>query len=251
MIARSQTLPFQGPLANFLVSPWEKTLFGCLNSGRSVIYKIDPRTNEVVKEMPAHLAESEGQTGMARAESSIAAGEGAVWVIAHDELKRYSVESGAGETTIPLPSPGADTLVAFGSIWITGPRNDELYRVDPIGRKLTATIDLNARPRVLAAEAGSVWVWNEGDGSVQRIDGKSNEIVATIETGALGKGSITGGGGFVWVITRSVPLIQIDPRTNSVRAKFNIETHGYATIRYGNGSLWISGAEVRQIRPPE
>jgi virginiamycin B lyase len=217
---------------------------------RSVIYRIDPKTNEVVKEIAAHLAGSEGQTTMSRAESSIGVDQGSIWVVAHDEVKRYSFDGSADETAIPLPSPGADILVAFGSVWVAGPRNDELYRVDPIDKKLIATIDVNSGPRVLAAEAGSVWVWNEGDGSVQRLDGKSGAIVATIETGARGKGSITGGGGFVWVFTRTVPLIQIDPRTNSVRGKFTVESHGYSTVRYGNGSLWISGTELLKIRSP-
>jgi virginiamycin B lyase len=143
--------------------------------------------------------------------------------------------------------------VAFGSVWITGTGNDELYRVDPTSNEIVATIELDSDPRFLAAGEGSVWVFNEGTGSVQRIDGNDSKLIATIETEAAGKGStITVGGGFVWVSTRLVPVIQIDPRTNSVRRKFNlVGKAGASTIAYAGGSLWISGSSVRRIKPPE
>ena len=113
-------------------------------------------------------------------------------------------------------------------------------------------LELDLRPRFLAAGEGSVWVFNEGRGTVQRIDGKDSKLLATIETEAVGKGSITVGGGFVWVNTRLLPIIQIDPRTNSVRRKFNlVEMAEYSTIAYAGGSLWVSGSSVRRIKIPE
>ncbi len=143
-------------------------------------------------------------------------------------------------------------IVAFGSVWVTGTANDELYRVDPTTNQIAATIELRARPVALATgEEGAVWVFNEGDGTVQRIDAKNGSLVATIETGAIGKGAIAAGGGFVWVSTHAVPIIQIDPRANSVSGKFNVEMAEYSTIRFCGGSLWVSGGSVRYIKPPE
>jgi streptogramin lyase len=209
--------------------------------GRSVIYKIDPTSNRVVKEMPADLLGS----GTRFAVAAIAAGEGAVWAItSNNKLRRYSAEGGDEEATVPLPSRGSGVIVAFGSVWITGTGNDELYRVDPTTNQI-------AKPRSLAAGEGSIWVHNEGDGTVQRIDGMNSDLVATIETSAVGKGAIAVGGGFVWVSTHAEPIIQIDPRTNSVRGKFKVEMSEYSTIRFGSGSLWVSGGSVRRIKPPE
>ena len=214
---------------------------------RSVIYKIDPQTNHVVKRIAADMVGGGG--------GSIGAGMGSVWVItggSSNELSRLSAESGAEEARVPLPSRSSAALVAFGSVWITGTGNDELYRIDPTSNEIAATIELNSRPRFLAAGEGSVWVFNEGTGTVQRIDGKDSKLLATIETEAVGKGSITVGGGFVWVGTRLLPVIQIDPRTNSVLGKFNLaEMAEYSTIAYAGGSLWVSGSSIRRIKIPE
>jgi len=151
---------------------------------------------------------------------------------------------------VALPSRSTGLLSAFGSVWIIGVGNEELYRVDPNGNKITATIDVGSRPGALAAGEGSVWVLNEGDGTVQRIDGTNGKLVASIDTGTVGKGAIDVGG-VIWVNSRLTPIIQIDPRTNLVRGKIKVETGEYSTIRYGGGSLWISGASIRRIKPPD
>jgi len=140
----------------------------------------------------------------------------------------------------------------FGSIWVTGTGNDELYRLDPTTNQIAATIELHSNPRSLVAGEGSIWVCNESDGTIQRIDGTSGDLVATIEADAIGQCAITFGAGFVWVSTRGdQPFVQIDPRTNSVRGKYKVEMQGYSTIRFGSGSLWLSGRTVRRIKPPE
>lgn len=220
------------------------------DNGRSMIYKIDPTTNRVAKEIPADLL---GSTGIAtRAWDELAVGAGSVWALTgNNEVRRYSAESGSQEAAVSLPSHSSGVLVAFGSIWITGTGNDELYRVDPTTNQIAATIDLRSNPRSLAAGEGSVWVCNEGDGTVQRIDNKSGEPVATIEAGAVGHCAITVGGGFVWVSTNHKPIVQIDPRTNSVHGEFKLQMHEVSTIRFGSGSLWVSGESVRRIKPPE
>ncbi len=215
---------------------------------RSIIYKIDPLTNQVVKQIPADLVGGRGPGG----KYAIAVGEGAVWAIAsNNELRRYSSGSGTQEAAIALPSRSAGVIAAFGSVWVTGKGNDELYRVDPTTNQIAVTTELGSDPNALAEGEGSVWVYNEGDGTVQRIDGKSGNIVATIQTGVVGKGAIEVGGGFVWVSTHAVPIVQIDPRTNAVRGKFKVDMSEYSSIRFGGGSLWVSGGSVRRIKPPE
>lgn len=215
------------------------------DTDRAMLYKIDPRTHQVVKEIPAVLP--------IRA-TGIAAGEGAVWAITGanaSALKRYSAETGKEEATVPLPSLGTGVVVAFGSVWITGRGNDELYRVDPATNQIAETVALRSSPRMLSAGEDSIWVFNEGDGTVQRIDGKSGKVVATIETGAVGAGTIDVGGGFVWVSTHAMPIIQIDPRTNAVRGKLQIASDEFSSIRFAFGSLWVSGRTVRRIELPE
>ena len=107
---------------------------------RGVIYKIDPQTNHVVKRIAADMV---GHGG------SIGAGLGAVWVItggSNNELSRFSAESGAEEAKVPLSSRSSAALVAFGSVWITGTGNDELYRVDPTSNEIVTTIGPTPTP---------------------------------------------------------------------------------------------------------
>ena len=165
---------------------------------RQVIYKVDPRTNQVSSRAAPDMAGGNGR--------SIGVGEGAVWVIAGtgNELRRYSAENGSQQATIPLASAGSDVLVEFGSVWITGAGNDELYRIDPATNQVVATIGLHSRPRSLAAGDGSVWVFNSGDGTIDQVDGKTGKLLATIETGTAARGTIAVGGGFVWVSTPSL-----------------------------------------------
>lgn len=215
---------------------------------RSMIYKIDPLTNQVVQEIPADLVGSRGTGG----KYAIAVGEGAVWAIAsNNELRRYSSGSGAQEAAISLPSRSSGVISAFGSVWVTGTANDELYRVDPATNQIAATIELSSDPRALAEGEGSVWNYNEEDGTVQRTDGTSGNLVATTKTGVVGKGAIAVGGGYVWVSTRAAPIIRIDSRTNSMRGTSTVDMNEYSTISFGGGSLWVSGGLVRRIKPSE
>ena len=71
------------------------------DTDRSMIYKIDPRTNQVAMPIPIDLLGTIGIPGR----SGIAAGEGAVWVItSNNELRRYSAEGGTQEAAISLPA---------------------------------------------------------------------------------------------------------------------------------------------------
>jgi streptogramin lyase len=219
------------------------------NSG--TIYKIDPETNSVAMTIPADFLASNEQAG------EIGAGEGAVWAITgsgdHQVLRRYSPQTGAEQAAIPLPSPSARGLVVdFGSVWVLGSREEQLYRIDPNINQIMTTTDLNSRPVTLASGEGAVWV-REVDGTVQRIDGSSGKLVATFATDAAdGSGDMVVGGGSVWISSKKVALVQIDPQTNSQRHSFDLPAGaaGYP-IGYGGASLWVGGGTVLRVTPPE
>jgi streptogramin lyase len=216
------------------------------------IYKVDPQTNRVVMTIPADFP----VTVLAAGE--IGAGEGSVWAITGSRsdqiLRRYSSQTGEEQATIPLPSPSARGIVFdFGSIWIAGQEDEQLYRIDPATNRIVSTVELHSRPVTLASGEGSVWV-REVDGTVQRIVGSNGELLATFATDASGNyGDIVVAGGFVWMNSQKVPLVQIDPRTNSQRARFDASPEvvmGYR-MTYGGGSLWLGGMAVFRIKPPE
>jgi streptogramin lyase len=213
------------------------------------IYKIDPKINLVVLTIPAEFAVGK--------EEEIGVGEEAVWAITgggyNQVLRRYSAQTGAEQATIPLPSPSGRVVADFGSIWVAGTRDVELYRIDPVTNRIIATIELHSRPVALTSGEGSVWV-RQLDGTVQRIDGSSSKLLATIATEVVDShGDIVVGGGFVWINSQPVPLVQIDPRTNSRRSRFSSPPDAFMgySIAYGGGSLWLGGSAVFRIKPPE
>ena len=133
-------------------------------------------------------------------------------------------------------------MVDFGSVWVTGSENGELYRIDPKSNAIVSTTRLHDKPRFIASGEGSIWVLNQGDGTVQRIDGRSGEVLATIETiGRLDGGDIVCGGGYVWISVPGTPVAQIDPRTNTLIRRFTGSGLMGDAIRYGAGSLWVWG----------
>jgi DNA-binding beta-propeller fold protein YncE len=218
--------------------------------GGSTIYAVDPQTNKVVRAIKtAQLRGTEGSFGV---------GHGAVWVVISEDrnrvLGKYDTSTGAELAKIPLPSTSSGVVVDFGSVWVTGTENGELYRINPATNSIAAVITLRPRPRFLTSGEGAVWVLNQLDGTVQRIDGHSGNVLATIDARASGGGGdITAGGGYIWVTSFVLPVIQIDPTTNSVLGKYREpdEVHMGDAIRYGDGSLWVSGGSIFRIKPPE
>jgi streptogramin lyase len=216
------------------------------------IYKIDPNTNLIVMTISADFPE------IGNAPPEIGVGEGSVWAItgsvSNPVLRRYSAQTGAEQATIQLPSSNArGVVVDFGSIWIGGSSEVELYRIDPVTNQIIASIDLHSRPISLTSGEGSVWV-REVDGTVQRFDGSSGKLLATVATEADGKyGDIAVGGGSVWINSLKVALIQIDPHTNSQRSRFVPPQNAFMgfTIAYGGSSLWLGGSAVYRVKPPE
>jgi DNA-binding beta-propeller fold protein YncE len=152
-------------------------------------------------------------------------------------------------------NPSTSIVVDFGSVWIAGTRDHELYRIDPEINQITATIALPSRPIALASGEGSVWVLEGPDGTVQRIGGRSGKLLASIPIGPVGTvAEMTVGGGYVWVTSHTVPLIQVDPKTNSRMPGFGSvpgNADSYQSIAYGGGSLWVSGMAIFRVRPPE
>jgi streptogramin lyase len=87
-----------GPFANAGLALGEGAVW-VPDHGRSMIYKIDPKTNRVVKEIPGDLLGG-GALGP-RAKDGIGIGEGAVWAIADNkELRRNSAEGGNQEAAV-------------------------------------------------------------------------------------------------------------------------------------------------------
>ncbi|HEX9013583.1 MAG TPA: hypothetical protein VF813_08710, partial [Anaerolineaceae bacterium] len=62
----------------------------------------------------------------------------------------------------------------FGSLWVTGRRAHQLYRVDPASGEIRASIPVGLAPGPVIAAADSLWVGNfgtnPGEQSIARVD---------------------------------------------------------------------------------
>ncbi len=206
--------------------------------GTGTIHRFDPTTSTVTLSFTAKLGDREGSIGV---------GEGSVWVTDKLLLTRFNAASGAEEAKIELPGEGAGVVVAFGSVWVTSPRKNALYRVDPKTNAVAQTTALQPRPRFLTAGADSLWILDHG-GFLQEVDGKTGEVKATIETGPLGGGGdIDVGGGFIWATSHDIPLMRVDPQSKSLVEKFHNDEVGDA-LCFGGGAVWISGDAIYRVK---
>jgi glutamine cyclotransferase len=132
----------------------------------------------------------------------MAAGGGAVWIIgdAADprvwkvDAKRAKI---LGEVRIPF-AIGRGVAAAGDSVWVAGPLDDVVARVDASTLKVTDTVDVGRAPTALAARAGEVWVGNWLDRTLMRIDAGTRRVDRTIELSGRPTDLAFGPGG-LWV----------------------------------------------------
>jgi streptogramin lyase len=118
-------------------------------------------------------------------------------------------------TAIHLGGAPAGAAFGAGSFWVSA-QNSTLARIDPAGRRVIATIRLDADhlPGALVVGDGAVWVF-AGGGLVQRIDPAANQVVHTLAVGPQGvdSGRLAVGAGAVWLSDAEAhTLIRIDPQ---------------------------------------
>jgi virginiamycin B lyase len=218
----------------------------------SSIYKIDPATNTVTLTIATDIFGGRG---------NIAASHGSVWVVTFDNrdkrLTRYNALTGVQEAMIDLPGPGTGVVASLDSIWVTAASRPELYRIDPAGNRLAASITTFGKTHLLAADdRDSVWLWFDVEGVAQRVDARTGNILATIETGTSdmeSDGDIAVGNGSVWTINRGSIVSRIDMQTNQATGTYRppIGTSQGRRLRFGSNSLWLSGNAIYKVTPPE
>jgi DNA-binding beta-propeller fold protein YncE/ABC-type branched-subunit amino acid transport system substrate-binding protein len=187
----------------------------------------------------------------------VASGPAGVWFADASEgvaaqLAEATRGGGALHDQIRVPADRTNFLSAYESfdglavgehaIWAAGDTFDRtLWRLDPVSRRVVASIELPFVPGSVAVGAGAVWVASLLDDAVLRIDPGTNHIVKRISVprGVVG---LAAGAGAVWVassIDRTVS--RIDPRTNRIAAR--VKTSGIPThVAVGARDVWVTTA---------
>jgi branched-chain amino acid transport system substrate-binding protein len=196
--------------------------------------------------------------------STIAVGEGAVWVLNADDRTISKIDPDTNEVVKTFGTGGetTDLAVGEGAVWVgngartPGPvalvHTASISRLDPETTAATATARLPAFVQTpaavsaaesktlgvsqLAVGAGAVWAINP-DRTVSRIDAETGAHVDTIQTKA--GGAIAAGAEGVWALSDEAPaVLRIDPRTNRVDRTIELATDELSGLALGAGYIW-------------
>ena len=152
--------------------------------GNSVIGKIDPGTNEL--EPPTGIAGS--------APAAIAVGEGAIWTAnaGDNTISRILPETVSAVASPSVGRQPYGITVGDGAVWVTNRGDNNVTRYDVNGSSLY--IPVGKAPIGIAYGEGGVWVANADDGTVSRIDPVERKVVATIGVGGRPVGVVVSDG---------------------------------------------------------
>ncbi len=221
---------------------------------------LDPKTGELLATIP-----------FGTAPSSIAVGEGSVWVLDADDrtVSQIDPKERAVVRTFSTGSTPTDLAVGAGGIWMgNGVRHERtalpesVSRFDPESAVVDETIPLHRasdvaltlvghnslRPHLAVTDA-AVWVVNP-DLRVSRIDPQTNRVVADVPgVRAL---SIAASEGEVWIVNDEDQVVEIDPRTNAASKPIPVAAESLTALAVGAGAVWVAdpaGGNVLRIDP--
>jgi putative pyrroloquinoline-quinone binding quinoprotein len=158
----------------------------------------------------------------------------------------------------------ADTLgsalAASGSVWMNDTTRNELLRVEPVSRRVSARLPVRGEV-TLARGAGALWALQEGShrggfelhGPLLRIDPNTNRVTARVplrtpEGQPFAGFEVLAGPDYVWVGGASGAL-RVDPRTNRVTlAVVPPDKLVGSDFALSRGGLWAITADGRLLR---
>jgi streptogramin lyase len=232
----------QGPCAAPAVgfgAVWTAT---CKSEG---VVRIDARKARVTGQV---------QLSVPQSESSIGAGEGAVWAITSGSDCSACVVARIDPKTVRItdrftvPVGATAVRAGLGGVWLTYVDDNQILRIDPDDGSTVATIPIATGPRFFDVGLGSVWVMAREDGALCQIDPSTNSLVQCTQIDPLGVdgGDLTVGDGFVWWRGTAALVAQIDPRDGRVVRRIGLG-QGSGDAAAGSGQLWISAHDVAKL----
>ena len=120
-----------------------------VDSDRSAVTRIDPRTNRVGQTIPVG----------ANVLLGIAVGAGSVWATGENEGLVWRIDPGPHPVTRSIDTGVGVSFITFGDsmVWAANYVDGKVSRIDPHTNKVTAKVPIGA-PQAIAAGDGSVWV---------------------------------------------------------------------------------------------
>jgi streptogramin lyase len=238
---------------------------------KTLLKRVDPRTGEVVAEIPLACVGAEFGP-------QVAFGAGSVWVSSGisggsprwgrspcDVVLRVDPRTKRVVSRIPVDSP-TDVAFGHGSVWATSAGYGTLSRIDPKTDEVVAKIDVDRGAGDIAVDKSSGAVWVAGvslnydkpeNNKLSRVDPATNRVVAEIpiragvrlckyhSPGCLGAGAdkVAVGEGAVWAQSIDGKLLKVDPETNEVAGMVSVGAFSPQLVVYGGGVWTLVQAE--------
>ena len=215
----------------------------CVNN---TIVRVDAATGEIAATIALPFDELPN-------ESSVAAGEGGVWVLSKrtyplPDLVHIDPATNEVAETFPAPSEATAVRAGEGSLWVSRAGTGQLIRVDPTTGEELAEIDVAPGSNFLAVGEGGVWTLGSETGEVSHVDPATDTVVATIpvDEGSVDGGDIAVGGGYVWARVSDSLVAQIDPATDTVIARYGPPS-GSGSVAADEDAVWVSAHDVTTV----
>jgi YVTN family beta-propeller protein len=207
----------------------------------NALLRVDPRSGKVIASIALGAQIDD--------ESSVAAGEGSVWITVNGPPTLLRIDPKTNKVVGQVAAPGSPAAIraGLGGLWLASD-DGTMLRLNANSGAVVATIPVGRGPRFTAIGGGSVWVLNQADGTVSRVDPASNRVSATIRVTSVPVqgGDMAFGGGFAWARISDSLVAQIDPTTNRVVRRLGTPM-GSGSVAADDDAVWISAHDVQTL----
>ena len=141
--------------------------------------------------------------------------------------------------SVALPGPPGAAVAADGSVWVTSPEGNVVYRIDPVTGSLVQTIPVGSGPSAITASGPDIWVANTLDGTVSRISAAANAVVQSVNVGTEPTG-ITADGSSIWVADASASTLSaLSSVSGRLTSTIPLPSPPFG-VAFGAGSVWVT-----------
>jgi DNA-binding beta-propeller fold protein YncE len=177
---------------------------GVWSSGCPNVERLEPGANRlrIAKQLTLPFREPLTAGTLRLCQCDMATGGGGVWVLgdaADPRVWKIDSKSGrvAGSVNLPFPI-GRGIAYAGGAVWVAGPADDVVGRVDAGTLELTKRVRVGRGPAAIAARGDQVWVGNWLGRTLTEIEARSGSVVRTVKLSGRPAELAFGSGG-LWV----------------------------------------------------
>jgi|HubBroStandDraft_4_1064222.scaffolds.fasta_scaffold02252_4 YVTN family beta-propeller protein len=162
-----------------------------------------------------------------------------------DGIGEVTGADGIGHS-LALPDPPGAAVAADGSVWVTSPEGNVVYRIDPGTTAIVQTIPVGSDPSAIIAAGPDIWVANTLAGTVSRINPASDEVVQTVSVGTEPTG-LASGGGSVWVADAAASTVSaLSPLSGQLTSTVALPSPPFG-VAFGAGSVWVTSPQDNSV----